>query len=847
MAGQPFSWRLLPIAGLAVMLAAGPPAAPAQASPAGADAAQPSDEVLAERERIDRLLESWRDESASAQARVAALEQAVAALRTLIEQHPGDLRQPMWQVDLAELLLTDWLEGARRHAGAFVEFGIPAPEQRAAHEKAVREALRRLEAARQDLTELRDSGRLAGVERMLRQRLIDDYLTVRSAYYLARAAYHASLIEATPDARQLELLDQARALLTPLVESDAVGREAASLLGRVELRRGAWEAAETMLKRAVSQKQRDLADFCAGLGLATLLHRQGDPVRTIGRLEGLRDHPQVAEDPLLRLIVADRMHLTRLEQRKPGEPLAPAWAVYERLLAAPMAEDVREGLRGHLYRRWEAEVDEGALPEGLPALVQLAVGRVSRERAEPEARDAVKRDEKVPPRARAEFERAVAFSKAAAESADSPALRAEARLNQALAQYWLHPRSRPNLLEAAEQLVRLAAELPGQKASRQAMRTALTLLRPIANRRPGPYGTAAEVLLRHYGDTPFAHDERLAIVRRLLRPAERYEQALAVLDDLPADHPAAPEARRERLMLMRDLLTAGDPANPGAIRQRLLAEAREAVAGAGADDESQKAAATARLILADLALREEDPNEALEQLDGFERDYPGLPELVSRARQRRVLALASAGRLESAAAEAVRMLEADPEQAAAEAGNLLEQLDERANTLQAEGESARAKRLASAAARLAGELVAWAERRDLSEDQHRAIRLIQARSLRLAGRAGKAMEVLEPLRGAGEDDPAVLHEAAETLFARGDPQSLTEAVTLYDRLIRGLGEERGERWWNAWLRRLQIMDRLDASTGDIPRRIEQLRLLDPDLGGPAYRAGFERLAEKHRG
>ena len=95
-----------------------------------------------------------------------------------------------------------------------------------------------------------------------------------------------------------------------------------------------------------------------------------------------------------------------------------------------------------------------------------------------------------------------------------------------------------------------------------------------------------------------------------------------------------------------------------------------------------------------------------------------------------------------------------------------------------------------------------------------------------------------------------MHNLAESLFVKGDDQSLINAGNqYYDTLISGLESEDEPQlkriWWNAWMRRLQISDKLNQGTDVIALRVRQLEVRDPSLGGEPFRSEMKRLELKH--
>jgi hypothetical protein len=202
------------------------------------------------------------------------------------------------------------------------------------------------------------------------------------------------------------------------------------------------------------------------------------------------------------------------------------------------------------------------------------------------------------------------------------------------------------------------------------------------------------------------------------------------------------------------------------------------------------------------------------------------------------------------------MMQAYPDDAAAIIDQVLIKLDreiERLRTAAAnELASDRRQRLldraqtrAQTASNLAGILLEWARQQGFDGEQMLPFELILVRSLRLAGQADEAHDRMAPLVEQFGQDADVISEYAEALFLRGDRESLIEAATYFDKLILGLQPPYPDLWWNAWMRRLQINDRLGEGTQEIPIRIRRLRFTDPNLGGPRYRRTFTELEARH--
>jgi len=157
--------------------------------------------------------------------------------------------------------------------------------------------------------------------------------------------------------------------------------------------------------------------------------------------------------------------------------------------------------------------------------------------------------------------------------------------------------------------------------------------------------------------------------------------------------------------------------------------------------------------------------------------------------------------------------------------------------------------LAQTARTLAELLVNWADQQNFGDDQMVPYRLVLARSMRLSGEANEARAVLEPLMATYGGEAQVIHEMAETYFAEGTDDSLLRAGQLYSQITQGLRPGDDGRYptlfFQAWMRFMQVCDRLDQYSEQIPLTVAQLKMTDPNLGGEPYKSELERLSTKH--
>jgi hypothetical protein len=279
-----------------------------------------------------------------------------------------------------------------------------------------------------------------------------------------------------------------------------------------------------------------------------------------------------------------------------------------------------------------------------------------------------------------------------------------------------------------------------------------------------------------------------------------------------------------------------------------------------------------RLTLADLALEQDIPdvNGALGMLQNFEADFggKGFADVLSKGLAKRILALVAAGRLDEAAATAKKFSDQYPDAAAAVIEGLLQQIEEQADKLRFTAERItvdvdrrkmleRVAKMYAAAESFGETFVKWAEARKVvengvekpkfSDEDLLPYRVSLAKVKRLAGKPQEAVPALQALAAKFGNRADVLHQLAEAYYAlaaQGDATLLAEADKLYVKLTNdlkpGADNQYPALWWNAWMRRLQILDR-QGRGAQIPGLVEQLRRLDDKLGGEPYRSEFARL------
>ncbi len=722
------------------------------------------------------------------------------------------------------------------------------------------------------------------------------------------APYYRGLGQSTPalpgqrgDAasERQRLLQGAAERLETLLAGDPGPAEWAvrSRLGRVLVAMGRPDdGVDDYLDGVAASGDTGLAGLTAWLGKAAALREAGKHGEALETLDSAAQHELARESPLFRLLVTDAQFITR-KARAGDSPdgVNNAYRVYFELLDQ-LGGDA-PAMRAMIYRRWTDALEVGQDVAGLPTPVRMGVGQVARENGQRALFVDEDQDE-----AQKQLSWAVRVNQTLTGAELPDDVRASGLFNLALSQVLLNQNDVATLIDAVRRWLEVAERYPGQPTAEEAVRyaadyaTVLVQQAPEHPATPGLYQDAMDVLFKRYDDTDTAGKHRLFYAFRVFQAQGMHERAAQEYARVPFDHPQYFEAQALRLFnLRRDYeLTDADATDPqtgrnqrdakrrvaAAAAEQLRAEATAARRNAGdaaAEAQARNTASAALLALAAIELDAGQADAALERLDEAERELSE-GTAYDQARQQvlsaRIVSLVEAGRFNDASAEAQRMMQAYPESAAGVIGGVLSGLEARINTLRAQardlpGTEAQPRRdeaatLAAVTSTLAKLLVDWADTQGFDPATKLAYDLPYVKSLRLAGRPADALQFLKSrnILDTFGDDLAVLESAGETYYALGveerreavstryrlkDDAMARAAIPLFDRIITGLRPPYSESYWNAWLRRLALNVALGIEPEKVPLRIRQLEASHPDLGGPAFKARFERLSVDARG
>ncbi|MEE9211667.1 MAG: hypothetical protein V3U29_03340, partial [Phycisphaeraceae bacterium] len=864
------------------------------------ETAPPDDPVLTRTLQIAQLRVRYADAKRLADGQAQAFEALRDGLSGIVEDFYDHEQRPLWQTDLAELLLFEQLAVSGRSAAAFYEFGVTDADQRRMFEANVPRALAELTDADRRFFELqsllpREPDHVSKrVNTGLWDRMIQAYWKRRTRYYLANAAYYAALLgddhpyfanlgrhprisqqEKSISQERARLLSLAIQSLEPFVTDqgddygDQLRLSSQALRGRCLRAQGRLDDAIAAYDTVIGHAKADLTDLVAHLAKADALARKGQPDVAVNLLKGLTTHALAQQNLLYRLLVVDALHRMML-RRAEGEPpdrraaaVAGAYQPYVKLLGDPALGDHAVALRNYMYRRWDQSIGAEADLAPLPPVVIVGMAGVARRQgqnlmidaAQAAAEGNAQRAEQLAAQAAPRLERAIRLLAGLSDRDDlAPAMRAQVAYNRGLAAYYRATSDPAAAVEAAGFWIDLADRMPDQPDAERAIELAETVLRQwrgqpqVAPAVHGAYERAVSVLFSNFPATRAADDARLYYGVYVLMPADRFAAAADVLAAVPYGHETYYEAHREKLFCLLRVYQAAEAADQDAARRRLVSAARRlwreaqaarTSADSGSSYGTSSAIAGARLVLADVAADEGELDEAVALLQGIEPDDdapdPAMNQLMIDSLAKRIMVLVDADRLDAVPAEAGRMMQAHPDTAAgvvSEVLNRLElQIDNLRRRVDSEVVAARKKHLldqarskAEVASKLAVLLTEWARNQGFDDQQMLPYHLITAKALRLADRPGRARDLLEPMLAQAPDNADVLHQLAETYFAlaqkNSDDQMFLTAAGYYDRLINGLVPDDSGRypaiWWNAWMRRLQIMDARGEFTQDIP-------------------------------
>ena len=665
-------------------------------------------------------------------------EEMVAQNREMIEQFRDHELRPIWQTDLADLMLNEWLQGIGRNAGEFYEFGVPTAQQREMYETTVAEAYALLVDAdsrfftfqgelpkRPDHTAMR-------INTGLWERMMEQYWKRRTQYFLAQAGLYTALLPEDhvyfqtlrehpliPAQLQKEsyseevqrIVLQAAEKLQPFAEADidqyGIRNPSRAMYARALTLSGQTTEGLEVANQVTQPSVGGLLSFLGHLAAAQALHAQKQTPQALSKIEEAESLDLVKRSPLLLLLATDARHrmLLDLAETKSGADKTrakeQAYQPYLDFLDNPALGDAREPLKNYIYKRWTSSIPVDQDLSSEPALVVAAIGEMSRaegqnlwaEGYQLQQLGDIADGEELQEQAQPKLQRSVAVLTPLLERESlTDGTRAKAMYNLGWATYFIDPLDPEQVVKATTTWTDLADTLPDQPDAERAISNAAELLQEQhqnLNTRgisDTAYQRAIQVLFEKYPASDAAANVRLYHALTVLAPQAEYLAGAELLTKIPADHSDYFVSQGVMIEMLRLAWESAEGDEKQQLAQRILKESnRVEQVVAGDSIPSRRASGEARIARAQVLITQENTREALAALENFEEEFAVEEELAPVLRvglATRITALVQAGQLEQAVKQAEAMMEVFPEDAAAVIDTLLADLEPQIDQLQ---------------------------------------------------------------------------------------------------------------------------------------------------------------------
>lgn len=749
------------------------------------------------------------------------------------------------------------------------------------------------------------------VDTGLWDRMMEQFYSLRTQYALVQARYYVWLLPDDSEyfkdlggkfARQRRTIaDERKRLLAEALEVDqklintraqanGILDGTRTLAGRIQIAQGQVDPGMILLDQVAQANQPTLVDLEAKLGKAFALHKNKRTSEAMSQLDQLSSQGLVTGNLLMRLLVVDARHriLLDISEKAPtaekSKTLADAYDPYLKLMADPALGSSAAAIRNYIQQRWAANISPNTDLSKIPAIVAASMAQMLRSEGQNLVNQSLRAmadgdeagSEQLAKEAAPKLERAQRIADDLLSRKDlDPTARANAMYEKALSIYFGNRTNIGKLVEAAGILTDLADQLPDQPRAGDALTSAMGgILRPLfAQQIPEAapaYVRAMNVMLTKFPTLPATNNERYFYAMTVLLPQGKQQEAIDALLPVPSGHRDFYLSRQQIVRSRLAIIAQAEPEK----RAALVAPVLEEVIALQGELEGAEAAATGeeaktldavsgavRIMRADLLSLQGKPSQAIQVLQNFEQDYTNDADLVREALGKRILMQAQSGDLAKVRNEASQMMASFPDDAAPVIDQVLTGLDNqieklrnaRVDELVPSKQQAIDKQItdtSAAAQQLARMLVDWALTKGFNDDEMLPFQLVLAKSMRLAGNADEAVAFMLPLYNKYDNDLDVLSQTGEALYASAKKDNYIKAGEIFNTIISGVPPENGKYpavWWNAWMRRIQLMDKLNEFTKDITMRVRQLEMTDPELGGEPYKSELKRLALKYGG
>jgi hypothetical protein len=467
---------------------------------------------------------------------VSFFTKAIDARRVMIKEFADHEERPLWQTDLVEMLLTEYLRAINNNAGEFYEFGVPSKEQKEIFEKYIPEAIEQISDADDRLFNLqgtlpREADHTSKrVNTLVWQRMMEQYFKTRTPYFAALAAYYAaSLPESDPFWKNVgknplirkqknnykeerdrllreETIERLEKFFTNKdAEYAELRRVANTLIGRAMIARGNPKEGLVRIEQAMPADvpgqvpiPKSLNNLTAQLakikGLGADAKTVPAAVKLAKDLLGDTPHPIVASNLSMRVLVTDALHNLLLQQANTLSGDAKIKALdeaYKPYLEIIGRKDLDQGkqemLRMFIYGRWESSIPENADLNTLPPIVVAAIGDMALLNGQALDRQATALQATDPKGAAAlraqasvKFKRCIEVGGKLVERKDLGAMAAGTAIYDTAVAFFLLNQGDPNnQLVAANLLLKMAQQYPEHPRSVDAMSYSISFLQEL--------------------------------------------------------------------------------------------------------------------------------------------------------------------------------------------------------------------------------------------------------------------------------------------------------------------------------------------------------------------------------
>ena len=831
--------------------------------------------------------------------------EAISQYEELIQNESQNPRAPIWKTNVAEMYLLQNLQLLHYFAAESVTLGMPTPEQERAFLQSVNKAFVFLADAKRDLDEMQTSlPRKKGYEdwatRGLTTQLFEEYSKKRVPYFLSLAALYVAQMPNSAEyftqqydvtnslTVRVETIDQERVRLVNLAmelidsfvadKSDAAGVRFASMVNasQVMLLLDDPAAAAKLLMPVLDSPRRDLTNLVAHMVYAKALSQVGKYDRAEKYLKEVSTSHRLCKNSVLfRLLVVDGrfknqlMKISQMPAGKQADGRYQAYRVYTSLLEdKSITAEKMLYLKHLLAMRFESILyltsDYQALPHELLALISdYAVQQVQQLGGWGKADDSLLRK----------------YSKLTEHIAsctnvegEDREIRARALYNKIVVNYLANKQTLKTKRESANQLIDLARLYPTQSISARAMFFGVQTLQKMCQHDlhnheiRKDYSSAVQALFEFFPLSKVADNQRMFYAYYVLQKNKDYTNAVAQYEQVRFEQDQYYQAQRELLYCLNAMLADPQTSNQeyaiwfeelerkaNKLEYDVSKEKREGATGQRIKD-GEYAVASSKMIRAIAAQRTGDAETALSTLAKLDVDFNAYPDLLQQYLQVQVEALVAKADLAKATEIAGKFIKQYPEQAAGTIDRLLRSLNDSFvsvldNSLLADQPNAvnqQEQNQALLAVTLIDSLLANGDPQLFDRQYKLQMSLIKVRVYLLMNQLDAASDVLKSFETEFSHMIDWVWLTAETNYRLGNVDSIKQAMPLYTRLINSLSNNKNaKQYWQAWLRYLMCCDSTGERVKQIPLRVRQLQMQNPDLGGEAFKNVFMKLHDKY--